>query len=181
MEIENCSDEALLEDYQKQLNEAESDRSAVEQDKSNLLMQKTEASNYVMHLEEYKMFTTDSYYNENGNNCFLQQAEGDYYFVAESDKVSENIIIVRDSDKAVVPQCKSTDVSTNITVSSADKSIQLDTKINVEKLTEGEEYKAIMEVLKVDNSESFDIKLFQHQLKIMFQNLRQAILMLKFL
>ena len=163
--IANCTDEAQLAEYNNEMNTVQSNKSTTEQNKNELLSQKTEATDYVTQIEEYKMYTCDSYYNEDGENNFLQQAEGDYYFVVESEYVSKNIIIIKDSDKAVEPEYMSSDVSTNVMVSSTATSIPLDTKISVGKLTEGEEFDAIMEVLQVDNSESFDIKLFSASIK----------------
>lgn len=71
------------------------------------------------------------------------------------------LLVVKDSSKITdAPTYQSVDVSTEITVLTEDPSVPLDTMIEVEALTEGEEYDRIMESLAVEEHETYDIKLY---------------------
>lgn len=69
------------------------------------------------------------------------------------------LLIEKDSSKMVTPTYQNIDVATDIAVLSDGSSIPLDTMLEVEKLTSGTEYDKIMQVLDVEKSETYDIKL----------------------
>lgn len=106
----------------------------------------------------------DGYNNEDGEFYYLQSAEGDYWFNMTIGDVEHMFIVAKDSDSMITPEYKSSDVKTDVTVSSTDTSIPLDTSINVEKLTSGDAYKNIIDLLGVEDNETFDIKLFSNSL-----------------
>ncbi|MBR6793580.1 MAG: hypothetical protein IKM48_04395 [Clostridia bacterium] len=71
------------------------------------------------------------------------------------------LLAVKDSAKITdVPTYQNVDFSTEVTVLTDDPSVPLDTMIEVETLTEGEEYDHIMENLTVEEHETYDIKLY---------------------
>ena len=63
-----------------------------------------------------------------------------------------------------VPSHTTTDVVTNVTISSNDSSIPLDTKINAKQLLSGTEYEKIIDILKLNDNLMFDLKLFSNGL-----------------
>ena len=69
------------------------------------------------------------------------------------------MVIKKDSDKIVTPVYQNVDVDTAIAVKTENTAVPLDTMLQVEKLESGAEYDKIMDVLDVDASVSFDIKL----------------------
>ncbi len=73
--------------------------------------------------------------------------------------IEHYLLIEKDSSKIVTPTYQNIDVATNIVVMSEDSSIPLDTMLEVEKLTSGNEYDRVMDILDVKKSETFDIKL----------------------
>lgn len=78
---------------------------------------------------------------------------------------SFNIIIKRDSSKMVTPSYKTTDMTTNIEISSESSTIPLDTLISAEKLTSGEEYDRIVKLLNLTDNLTFDLKLYSDSLE----------------
>ncbi len=110
----------------------------------------------------YKQNTINEYNTAGGENNFLKKAAGDYYFTMTINENMYNFIIVKDSDKMLTPEYKSLDVTTGVSVDSKDTSIPLDTLINVETVLSGEKYEEIKDILDVDESFSYDIKLFSN-------------------
>ena len=70
------------------------------------------------------------------------------------------ILIQKDSSKMIKPEYKTVDIYTDIEISSASSEIPLDTSITAKKLTSGTEYDKIIEKLDVENSVTFDLKLY---------------------
>ena len=64
----------------------------------------------------------------------------------------------------VVPKHKTSDIKTNIDISSNSNSIPLDTIIEAIKMENGEEYERIMKILNVKDNETFDLNLFSKTL-----------------
>ena len=85
--------------------------------------------------------------------------QGDKCYKTTINNLERYLKIEKDSSKIVTPTYQNIDVVTNIAVSSKDSSIPLDTMLEVEKLTSGDEYDKIMKVLDVEENETFDIKL----------------------
>lgn len=120
--------------------------------------------------QEYKNDFLDSWNNKNGYYGFLAEAEGGYYFYATipGNAGNENVfkfIIVKDDDKMYAPTHATTDVITNVTISSNDSSVPLDTKINVNELSSGKEYEKITSILNLTDSVTFDLKLYSNSLE----------------
>lgn len=78
----------------------------------------------------------------------------EYYFV-----------ISKNSDEMHTPELITSDFKTDITISSKDGSIPLDTMINVKNLVSGSEYERILNLLNIDNGKMFDISLFSRSLE----------------
>ena len=74
-------------------------------------------------------------------------------------------IIVKDSNSMIKPTYKTSDLGTDVTITSEASSIPLDTLVQVEKLTSGEEYEKIIKVLNNINIESFDVNLYSKSLE----------------
>lgn len=127
-----------------------------------------------MLLEKYKSekerfengynYFLETYNNPEGENYFLQNAEGDYWFTATIDGVEHKFIVIKDSKSMVVPKHKTSDIKTNIEISSNSNSIPLDTIIEAIKMENGEEYERIMKILNVKDNETFDLNLFSKTL-----------------
>ena len=69
-------------------------------------------------------------------------------------------VIGKDSTKMYEPKYKTSDVLTNISISSNSGTLSLDTTIKAKKITSGEEYNRILKILNVTDNEMFDLKLF---------------------
>ena len=113
---------------------------------------------------ERKQNFIDEYNDEDGEYYYLQSAEGDYWFNMTIGDEEHMFIVAKDGDSMVTPEYKSSDVVTDVTVSSDDTSIPLDTSINVDKLISGDTYKEIIDLLDVEKHETFDIRLFSNSL-----------------
>lgn len=126
---------------------------------------------YEFWLEEYtgyKEYFIESYNSEDGENAFLKNAEGDFYFSATINGEDENkylFIIVKDNDSMINPTYKTSDINTDVTISSEDSSIPLDTLAQVNKLTSGKEYEEIIKLLEVTAHETFDVNLYSKSLE----------------
>ncbi len=105
-------------------------------------------------------FFLGAYDDADGDYYYLQQAAGDYWFYLEAGDEEHMFFIVKDDDKIVKPAYKSVDVITEVEITCEGTNIPLDTKVGVDKLTEGEQYKEIMDVLDVEENDTFDITLF---------------------
>ncbi|MDO4743179.1 MAG: hypothetical protein Q4B04_03985 [bacterium] len=108
---------------------------------------------------EYKQSFIDSF--RTGEDAFLLTAQNDLTFDAQvigKDK-SYGFIIVKDDDKLTTPTYATVDLNTQISVTTNSSTVPLDTVIEADKLTEGEEYDRIIEILDVEENETFDIKL----------------------
>ena len=84
--------------------------------------------------------------------------------VAIGDK-SYYVIIKKDDAKMITPTYATADIATDVTISSTDTSIPLDTSIQAKPLTSGTEYEKIIKLLNVENSETFDLKLYSESLE----------------
>lgn len=73
-------------------------------------------------------------------------------------------LIRSDSSKMVETTYRTSDVLTDISISSSNKTIPYDALVNVKKITDGETYKKILDILKLTDSEMYDLKLFSKSL-----------------
>lgn len=115
-------------------------------------------------LEASKQYYIDQIENEDGDKYFLKEAAGDNYFKAIVGEFIYNFIVIKDSSKMITPTVKTSDVQTDVTISTTSATLPLDTTISVNKLTSGQEYEKIIKVLNVDNSETFDLTLYSDSL-----------------
>ena len=69
-------------------------------------------------------------------------------------------VIGKDSTKMYEPTYKTSDILTDISISTDSGTLSLDTTIKVKKITSGEEYNKILKFLNVTDNEMFDLKLF---------------------
>lgn len=74
------------------------------------------------------------------------------------------VVIKKDDSKMITPKYATADMVTNISISSDDSLIPLDTNVNAEKLTAGTEYERIMKLLDVESGETYDVKLYSPSL-----------------
>lgn len=101
------------------------------------------------------------YYNDPESEIsYIHDAAGGCWFEITCNDMTYRFIVIKDSDKMLNPTYASADVTTNVTVSSTDSSIPLDTRVDVDKLTSGTEYDKIMNVLDVKDNVTFDISLY---------------------
>lgn len=127
-----------------------------------------EARFWIEQYNDYKEYFIESYNSVDGDDAFLKDAEGDYYFSATIKGEEEQeylFIIVKDNDKMVRPIYMTSDLNTDVTISSESSLIPLDTLVQVEKLVSGEEYEKILEILNTTNIESFDVNLYSKSLE----------------
>ncbi len=88
----------------------------------------------------------------------------DFCCVATINGLQHHLVIKKGSSKMVTPKYQNVDVQSDVAVSATDASVPLDTTIEVEKLTEGETYDKIIEILDVDKNVTFDISLYSASL-----------------
>lgn len=110
-----------------------------------------------------KNYFLEEWNNEDGEYAFLKEALNDWYFMATmqiGDMIfSPEFIVVKDSSKMIQPSVRTTDVSSNIQISTT-ANLPLDTTIQASKLTSGTEYERIIKLLDVEENEMYDLKLF---------------------
>ena len=73
-------------------------------------------------------------------------------------------LIRSDSSKMIETTYRTSDILTDVSISSSNKTIPYDALVNVRKITDGETYKKILDILKLTNSEMYDLKLFSKSL-----------------
>ena len=185
VELRN-SDPENEEEYNLQIQKLDEQRGELERLVTELYSKKTESENkkyeydllrsqtelskmnyesqcgYILQEKEYIL---SSYDEEGGDFYFLQKAAGDYWFNLQIGDETHMFIVVVDSDGMIEPQYKSSDVATDVTVSTSDNSVPLDTRINVEKLTSGEVYDKVIKTLNVKDNLTFDINLYSGSLE----------------
>ena len=73
-------------------------------------------------------------------------------------------LIRSDSSKMLETTYRTSDILTDVSISSSNKTIPYDALVNVRKITDGETYKKILDILKLTDSEMYDLKLFSKSL-----------------
>jgi hypothetical protein len=111
--------------------------------------------------EEYATAMMNSlFYAEDAIYGYLMDfTDNNMYSISMGEDFEALFVAVKDSDKVTKQSHVTSDLTSNITIST-DKTLSLDTLIKVAKLTSGEDYEKIVDILKVTNSEMFDLKLF---------------------
>lgn len=95
----------------------------------------------------------------------LTKAGATKVFKATVGEKSYNLFIVADSSKMVTPTYKTSDLQTDVTITSDKGMIPLDTLIKVSKITGGSSYDEIIKILNIANSEMFDLSLYSNSLE----------------
>lgn len=156
-ETENTP-EAILNAAQERIN------NYVGQEKAELTYISTAQQYYANNIgevsDEYDTFADAFYYEfglENVNESDLIYTVDVFY--DENSGNTHNLIIRRDSTKMINPTYITSDLSTDITISSDESEIPLDTKINAKQLTSGTEYNKTKEALNLTEQATFDLKL----------------------
>ncbi|MDD4187837.1 MAG: hypothetical protein PHX04_03645 [Bacilli bacterium] len=107
----------------------------------------------------------ESYNDEDGELHFLQAAAGGHYYKAVVGEREYFIAIIRSTKDMVNPKYISSDVVSDITISSDNGIIPLDTLISADRLTKGIEFEKISKILNLASSEIFDLKLYSNTLE----------------
>lgn len=113
----------------------------------------------------YYDYFIENYENEDGEYYFLNNAAGDFYYKAIVGDREYDIIIVRSTKDMVTAKYITSDLGSDVTISSTNGLIPLDTLINVNKLTSGTEYDKIKKILNFASGEMFDLKLYSSSLE----------------
>lgn len=87
-------------------------------------------------------------------------SDGNYYNVKILDRTYKFYIVKGSNDKLVKPTYSGKNIETNISISSNDSSVPLDTKVSAEKLTSGSEYDRIIKLLNVSDNLTYDLNLY---------------------
>lgn len=111
----------------------------------------TQMINNMSNEDDQLHYLTD-YFNNNIYSVLIDEEGSD-------EAITEYFVAVKDSSKVTDSKLITSDLKTDVTIS-ADYTIPLDTMIRVSKLTSGEEYEKILDVLKMTNIEAFDLNLF---------------------
>ena len=90
---------------------------------------------------------------------FIADATSNCYKV-EVNGLEQEFVVIKDSSKMQNLKYKTNDVNSNVEISTDSKKIPFDALIRVAKLNSGASYEHIMEVLNIENSETYDISLF---------------------
>jgi hypothetical protein len=116
---------------------------------------------------EYTLDTAGEYYefinwqinDPEGDMYFLNSATNWYNVVVNGER-EYKLVIIKDTEKMLVPTLKTIDLQTDVAIISDEANMPYDTLIEADKIVSGTEYDKILEILDVANSEMFDLKLY---------------------
>lgn len=117
------------------------------------------------YLKEDKQDYIDNYDPNEEMDENLEKGVGNYFFIITIGERKYSFVVVKSDEDMVVPTYKTSDIGTDVSISSSSSLIPLDTLIQSTKLTSGSTYENIMKVLDVTNSEMFDLKLYSNTLE----------------
>lgn len=123
-----------------------------------------------MTFEQWKMGFSPAY-EDFGNEVIeidgIKENDDAFYLTFKIDGKEKKypFFIKRDSSKMVVPTYKTADTKTDISISSTNYDIPLDTMISANRLTSGKEYEKIIKLLDVKDNLTYDLKLFSNSLE----------------
>ena len=157
--------EAMVTELGNKITEAEALKYEYDLARSQCELAKMDYESNYGYMVDEKEYVLGEYDNEGGEFNFLKKAAGDYWFNLEIGEATHMFIVVVDSDGMVNTEYKSSDVATDVTVSSGDNSIPLDTRIKVEQLASGTVYEKIIKTLNVKDNLTFDINLYSGSLE----------------
>lgn len=113
--------------------------------------------------DDMKDYITDEWSDPNSDYNFLKEAYNGWYFFAHTqhgDSISSHLFVVqKDSSKMVEPIVKTVDSVTNVEIST-DEILPLDTTIQANKLTSGDDYNKIVKLLNLTDNLTYDLKLY---------------------
>ena len=92
-----------------------------------------------------------------------KSSDGHVYSFNIGDTV-KYFVISKDSSKMCNTTCKTSDILTDVSISTENGTVPLDAIVKAKEITNGEEYNKILKILKVTNNEMFDLKLFSSAL-----------------
>ena len=116
-------------------------------------------------IEEWKTAFVPAYNDFGEEIVYIKGVEeNDFAFnatvkVGNKEKVFR-VIVKKDSSKMVTPTYKTSDMTTNVEISSTSSAIPLDTNIQSNQLTSGDEYEKIIKLLNVEENAMYDLKLY---------------------
>lgn len=119
--------------------------------------------NYVEVTREEIIAELKTEYLDSIGEVLDESSDGNVYKVTIKDKTYYTVIKA-DSDKMKEVSYTTSDILTDISISTESNNLPLDTLINVKRLTSGEEYEKILKILKLTDNEMFDLKLFSKAL-----------------
>ena len=105
-----------------------------------------------------------NYYNDDADYHFITQTEGVWYQVTIKG-TAYNFAVIKDSSKVNNNiNYLTSDMSTNISISTDSANLPLDTLIRVNEITSGTEYDRIKAAIEADTMESYDLTLHSNSL-----------------
>lgn len=150
----------MISDFQRQLEE-ELSKPVEEQNQDNLMSLSGTLENFKNDKQDY----IDNYDPNEELDENLAKGVGNHFFILTIGERKYNFVVVKSDEDMVVPTYKTSDIGTDVSISSSSSSIPLDTLIQANKLTSGSTYDDLMKLLNVTNSETFDLKLYSNTLE----------------
>lgn len=98
------------------------------------------------------------------DEIFEKSSDGHIYKMIIGEK-SFYFVINANTEKMYTPTFVSSDVATDVAISSNSGTLPLDTLIRVNEITGGDQYEKIMKILGIENGEMYDLKLFSNALE----------------
>ncbi len=113
--------------------------------------------------EAYQTFINFSFDDYEVFDMLESSGETSYY-TAEINGIKHNFLIKKDSSLMKKPYLNTSDLNTNVSITTESANIPLDTSIKSKKITEGTDYDKIMETLNVTESDTYDLTLYSNTL-----------------
>ena len=95
----------------------------------------------------------------------LEDYENEYYYKMKIKGEERLFIVLKDSKKKKNPQYISSDLLTDVSISSKSTKVPLDSLVEAKQLTSGEEYNKIKDKLNYANGITFDLSLYSKSLQ----------------
>lgn len=160
--------EYVLEDYNKNIDEAqqklneENAKPESERDAVKIIRYQTELDNWTNMKNEFLR----EFNNEDGQNYFLKNALGDYYFIMKINGVEHKFVVQKGSAEDMSnPKYKTSDIATDIEITTTSSNVPLDSVIKVKEITDGEEYTKILNAIDSKEAKVYDLKLYSKSIE----------------
>lgn len=98
------------------------------------------------------------------DEIFEKSSDGHIYKMVIGEKLFY-FVINANTEKMYTPTFVSSDVATDVAISSNSGELPLDTLVKVQEIASGEQYDKIMKILGIENGEMYDLKLFSNALE----------------